>query len=171
MPLGCCGGTVTVSIASTLGAAAAFLLGRTLLRDTIEKKVQGNPKFAAVDGAVKDNGFKIVMLTRLSPAFPFTLLNYMYGLTKVSFRDYFFASWIGMLPGTIMYVYLGSAAQNLAAVAAGDVEGGTGGQKALLYVGLAATIAVTVVITRVARKALAEAVPDDATDSVYITPA
>lgn len=151
-------GTVTVSLASITGATLAFILGRTLLRDTIEKKVQDNPKFHAVDEAVKDNGFKIVALTRLSPAFPFTLLNYMYGLTNVKLKDYFFASWIGMLPGTIMYVYLGSAAQSLAAVAAGDVEGNSG-QKVLLFVGLAATIAVTIVITKIARNALQNAVP------------
>jgi uncharacterized membrane protein YdjX (TVP38/TMEM64 family) len=163
-------GTVIVSIASTLGATLSFILGRTLLREMIEKKVSGNPKFSAVDDAVKEHGFKIVMLTRLSPAFPFNLLNYMYGLTNVRLRDYFFASWIGMFPGTVMYVYLGSAAQNLAAIAAGDVEGGNGGQKILLYLGLAATIAVTVVITRVARKALSEAVPAEDGESVELNP-
>lgn len=152
-------GTVIVSAASTLGATLAFLLGRTLLRDTIEKKVRNNPKFSAVDHAVQNQGFKIVMLTRLSPAFPFNLLNYMYGLTSVRLRDYFLASWIGMFPGTVMYVYLGSVAQNLAAVAAGEVDDGSGGQKVLLYVGLAATIAVTVVLTRTARTALKAAAP------------
>jgi len=164
-------GTVTVSIASTLSSSLAFILGRTLLRESIEKKVRGNPKFAAVDEAVEENGFKIVALTRLSPAFPFTLLNYMYGLTKVKLRDYFFASWIGMFPGTVMYVYLGSVAQNLTSVAAGNIESGNGGQKALLYLGLAATIAVTVVITKVARKALAQAVPADSVESVELNPA
>ena len=154
-------GTVLVSAASTIGATLAFILGRTLLRDVIEKKVRSNPRFSAVDNAVKEHGFKIVLLTRLSPAFPFNLLNYMYGLTKVKLRDYFLASWIGMFPGTVMYVYLGSAAQNLASIAAGDVQGNSGGQRALLYLGLAATIAVTVFITRIARNALAEAVPSE----------
>lgn len=151
-------GTVTVSVASVTGATLAFLLGRTLLRDFVVRKVEGHPRFATLDQAVQNNGFKIVMLTRLSPAFPFTLQNYMYGLTKVSLKDYVLASWIGMLPGTVMYVYFGSAAQSLASVAAGDVDGGGLAQKVVLFIGLIATVAVTVVITKIARKALNEEV-------------
>lgn len=155
-------GTVSVSIGSTLGASAAFLAGRTLLRGMIEERVARNPKFRAIDQAVAEQGAKIVLLTRLSPVFPFNLLNYAFGLTKVRFRDYVLASWIGMLPGTLMYVYLGSAARSLADVMAGDLAGGIG-QKALFYGGLIATVAVTVFVTRSARAALAQAVtpPDD----------
>ena len=152
-------GTVAVSIGSTLGASAAFLAGRTLARGFIEAKISHNPRFRAIDQAVKHEGFKIVLLTRLSPVFPFNLLNYAFGLTPVSLRDYFLASWIGMLPGTVMYVYLGSAAKNLADLAAGKVEGGTG-QQALFGVGLLATVAVTVAVTRVAKRALNVVVPD-----------
>ena len=152
-------GTVAVSIGSTLGASAAFLAGRTLARGFIEAKISHNPRFRAIDQAVKHEGFKIVLLTRLSPVFPFNLLNYAFGLTPVSLRDYFLASWIGMLPGTVMYVYLGSAAKNLADLAAGKVEGGTG-QQALFGVGLLATVAVTVAVTRVAKRALTAVVPD-----------
>ena len=152
-------GTVAVSIGSTLGASAAFLAGRTLARGFIEAKLSHNPRFRAIDQAVKHEGFKIVLLTRLSPVFPFNLLNYAFGLTPVSLRDYFLASWIGMLPGTVMYVYLGSAAKNLADLAAGKVEGGTG-QQALFGVGLLATVAVTVAVTRVAKRALNVVVPD-----------
>ncbi len=152
-------GTVAVSIGSTLGASAAFLAGRTLARGFIEAKISHNPRFRAIDQAVKHEGFKIVLLTRLSPVFPFNLLNYAFGLTPVSLRDYFLASWIGMLPGTVMYVYLGSAAKNLADLAAGKALGETG-QQVLFGVGLLATVAVTVAVTRVAKRALTAVVPD-----------
>ena len=111
-----------------------------------------------------DDGFKIVMLTRLSPLFPFTLLNYAFGLTKVRFRDYLLASWLGMLPGTVMYVYLGSSVKELADVATGNVESGPPARLVLFFVGLAATVAVTVYVTRLARRALRQAVPDAQTE-------
>src|SRR5438270_264472 len=107
--------------------------------------------------AAAAGGFKIVLLTRLSPLFPFTLLNYAFGLTKVRFRDYLLASWIGMLPGTVMYVYLGSTVKELADVAAGNVEGGPA-RRVLFFVGLAATVVVTVYVTRLARQSLRQAV-------------
>lgn len=151
-------GTVAVSLGSTLGAAAAFLLGRTFARRVIEAKIAGNPRFQALDQAVKREGFKIVLLMRLSPVFPFNLLNYAFGLTQVSFRDYVLASWIGMLPGTIMYVYLGSAAQNLAALSTGQAAGGAG-RLVLFGLGLLATVAVTVFVTRLARRTLDELAP------------
>jgi len=153
-------GTVAVSIGSVAGATAAFLAGRGLLRGMIEDRVANNAKFAAIDRAVGVEGFKIVLLTRLSPVFPFNLLNYAYGLTKVRLRDYVLASWIGMLPATIMFVYFGSAVKDIANLAAGAGEGSRG-QTALNLVGLLATIAVTVFVTRVARRALDEAVSGD----------
>ena len=107
---------------ATLGSTATFLLGRTLARDWAAAKFKSNAKFDSIDRAVATNGFKIVLLTRLSPIFPYNLLGYMYGLTGVRLRDYVLASWIGMLPGTLLYVYLGSAAKNLA-----DVAGGSAG--------------------------------------------
>jgi uncharacterized membrane protein YdjX (TVP38/TMEM64 family) len=152
-------GTLTVSIGSTLGASAAFLVGRTLARGLIESKVSGNLKFRAIDRAVGEQGFKIVLLTRLSPVFPFNLLNYAFGLTRVSFGNYFLASWIGMIPGTVMYVYLGSAAGQLGALATGTSQRSPA-EYALLFVGLAATVVVTVLVTRVASKALKQAVPE-----------
>jgi uncharacterized membrane protein YdjX (TVP38/TMEM64 family) len=141
-------GSIYTSIGATLGASAAFLVGRYLARDWIAKKIAGNARFAAIDKAVADEGWKIVGLTRLSPVFPFILLNYAFGLTRVSFRDYFFATWIGTMPGTVMYVYIGSLAN-----AAGK-PARTPAQWALYGVGLLATVAVTVVITRIAKKAL-----------------
>lgn len=151
-------GTVTVSIGSTLGACAAFLVGRTVARNWISRKVAANEKFAAIDNAVGRQGFKIVLLTRLSPVFPFVLLNYAFGLTKVSFWKYALASWIGMVPGTVMYVYFGAGLRSLADAAAGNIETGRAG-KIFFWFGMAATIAVTVFVTRIARRALKEAIP------------
>src|SRR5262249_27891263 len=119
----------------------------------------GNPRFLALDQAVAAGGFKIVLLTRLSPLFPFTLLNYAFGLTMVRFRDYVFASWIGMLPGTVMYDYLGSTVKELADIAARKVDGGPA-RLVLFFVGLAATVVVTVYVTALARRALRHVVPD-----------
>ncbi len=158
-------GTITVSIGSTLGAAAAFLVGRFLMRDMVERKVEGNPRFAAIDKGVGEQGFKIVFLSRLSPVLPFVLLNYAYGLTKVTFWRYVLASWIGMLPGTIMYVYFGSTAGQLAKIAAGEVEGGSA-RSIFFVIGLIITVAVVVLVTRTAQKALKEAVPESSRSPV-----
>lgn len=153
-------GTVTVSIGSTLGATAAFLAGRTLARDWVADRIANSAKFQAIDEAVARQGFKIVLLTRLSPVFPFNLLNYAFGLTRVRLRDYVLASWIGMLPGTVMYVYIGATAKSLSLLASGEIEGGWQ-QQALFVVGLLATVAVTITITRIARRALNEAIDDN----------
>ena len=152
---GILGGTVCVSIGSVLGATCAFLTGRYLTRDWVSKQIEGNQKFKAIDAAVASEGWKIVLLTRLSPIFPFNLLNYAFGVTQVSLRDYFFASWIGMIPGTVMYVYIGSLAGSLAAI---GVQGRsrTNAEWALYGIGLVATIALTVYATRLAKKALDE---------------
>lgn len=150
-------GSVYVSIASTLGATAAFLLGRHTLRYFIKQKIEGSEKFSAIDDAVAEEGWKIVGLTRLSPAFPFGLLNYAYGLTKVRLLDYVLASWIGMMPGTVLYVYLGAIGK-----AAADSQGRTPGEWAMLAVGLIATAAVTFYITKVARRALNTRLQEDA---------
>lgn len=114
---GLVGGFVAVSLGSTTGAALAFLLGRFLAREAIERKVAGNAKFAAIDAAVAQKGWKIVFLTRLSPVFPFNLINYAYGLTRIPFPHYVLASWVGMMPGTLLYVYTGSLAGNVARAA------------------------------------------------------
>jgi uncharacterized membrane protein YdjX (TVP38/TMEM64 family) len=151
-------GTVIVSLGSTAGAAAAFIVGRSLARDWVARRLAGRPTMAAIARAVEIEGFKIVLLTRLSPVLPFNLLNYAFGLTAVPLREYVLASWIGMLPGTIMYVYLGSAANSLAALLSGD-QPRTTGQQVLFALGLAATVAATIIVTRAARRALAERVP------------
>jgi len=150
-------GVPLVWVSANLGAAVAFLLGRTLARERIAARVAGNARFAAIDRAVGREGLKIVLLTRLSPAFPFNLLNYAYGLTQVTFRDYLVGSLVGMIPGTAMYVYLGSLITSVSQLASGAPSGGAAKQ-ALTFLGFAATVAVTIVITRIARRAL-----DDAT--------
>jgi uncharacterized membrane protein YdjX (TVP38/TMEM64 family) len=150
-------GTITVSIGSTLGASAAFLVGRTFARDWVQRKVSGSLKFEAIDRAVSEQGFKIVLLTRLSPIFPFNIQNYAYGLTGVKLWKYALASWIGMLPGTVAYVYIGSGLRSLAEVAAGQTEGGWV-QRVFFWGGMVATVVVMVVVTRIAQKALKQAV-------------
>ncbi len=153
-------GTMFVSPASVLGATLAFLLGRSVARNWIAARVARNPKFAAIDEAVGRDGFKIVLLLRLSPVFPFSLLNYALGLTRVRLRDYVLASFIGMLPGTFLYVYLGSLITNAAQLASGQRPEGGMAQQLFFWGGLAATVLVTVLITRTARRALDSALAD-----------
>ena len=144
-------GTLWVVIGSNIGASLAFVIGRYFARDSVSRKIEGNEKFAAIDRAVGEGGWKIVGLTRLSPVFPFVLLNYAYGLTRVKWWQYAAASLVGMFPGTVMYVYFGS----LGELAAQTEE--VSAAKIILYViGLVATVAVTLLITRTAKKALAE---------------
>ncbi|HXK61051.1 MAG TPA: TVP38/TMEM64 family protein [Acidobacteriota bacterium] len=160
-------GSVVVSIGATLGAAAAFLTGRYLARDRVERKLASYSKFRAIDQAVGREGFKIVMLTRLTPVFPYNLLNYAFGLTSVSFRHYILASWIGMMPGTVLYVYLGSTARDLTQVFSGQLEGGVA-QQAPKILGLVATVLVTIVVTRIARRSLQEAVSESSTEGKLV---
>lgn len=148
-------GTLAASIGATLGATVAFVLGRYLTRDWVANRIAGSQRFRSVDAAVADEGWKIIFLARLSPVFPFVLINYAFGLTKVRLGHYFWASWLGMLPSTVMYVYLGSLAGDLASLDAGG-QTRTPGEWILTGVGLLATIAVTVFVTRLARRALAE---------------
>lgn len=147
-------GTIIVSVAATAGASAAFLIGRHLARERVARWLAGNPRFAAIDRAVAGQGWKIVLLTRLSPVFPYTLLNYAFGLTRVRAGHYVVASWVGMLPGAFMYVYLGSLARGV------GERSRTTGEWVLYGIGLAATVGVTVFITRLARTALAKRVDE-----------
>ena len=146
-------GVALVSLGSTLGATAAFFVGRTLARDWISRRIAAWPKFNALNAALGARGFWIVLLTRLSPAFPFFLLNYAYGVSAVRPRDYIAGSWLGMLPATVAYVYAGSVAASLGEVLSGKLRLGASGSW-LLSLGLIATIAVTVLITRVAKRFL-----------------
>ncbi len=151
--------TVYVLIGATLGSAAAFLLSRHVVRGVISARVAGSARFAAIDRAVGAQGFKMVLLMRLSPVFPYNLLNYSLGLTKVRFTDYVLAS-IGMLPGTLLYAYYGVLAGDVARLAGGvTVDRGPFHYGAMLL-GLVATIAVFTLVTRAARTVLRAATVD-----------
>lgn len=148
-------GTLTVSLASTTGAALAFLIGRYFARGLVEAKVRQSPKFSAIDKAISEGGWKVVALLRLSPAIPFNFQNYLYGLTGIRFWTCVLASWIAMLPGTFLYVYLGQIGRAGLEAAAGGKQLGAA-KWTLLTVGLLATVIVTAYVSRLARKALQE---------------
>ncbi len=150
-------GSIYVFIGATIGATGAFLVGRYLARGWISQKIAGNEKFAAIDNAIGREGLKIVLLTRLSPVFPFNLLNYALGITGVSLKDYVMGS-VGMIPGTIMYVYLGSLAGNIATIGSAEQPTNPAITWAIRIIGFIATVAVTVYVTKVARKALDESI-------------
>ncbi len=147
---GVIGGTAVALAGAILGATLAFLCGRYLVRKRVEAATKGNKKFAAIDQAIGEQGWKIVGLLRLSPLIPFNLSNYFYGVTAVGFLPYLLASAVGMLPGTLLYAYLGGAGK-------AGLSGGGGGSPlkyVLLGVGLVATIVVTIIISRAAKKVL-----------------
>jgi uncharacterized membrane protein YdjX (TVP38/TMEM64 family) len=146
-------GTALAFTAATLGAAASFLVSRYVARGLVQRRLTGDQRAVAVDRAIGDHGRKVVFLLRLSPVFPFNLLNYALGLTSVRFTDYLVAS-LGMLPGTLVYVYCGKLIGDVARLAGPNTVRGTRGYYALLLVGLAAAIAATAIVTRAARRTL-----------------
>ena len=146
-------GSVYVFIGATLGAIAAFLGGRYLAQGWVKEKISSYKKFAIIDKAVSKEGLKIVLLVRLSPLFPFNLLNYAFGITSVSFQDYLIGS-LGMIPGTIMYVYFGSLVGDIALIGSKNQPGNIILHWVIQIMGLIATIAVTVYVTKIAKKAL-----------------
>ena len=151
-------GSIFVFLGATIGATLAFLVGRYLARGWISKKIEGNQKFKAIDKAVGKEGLKIVLLTRLSPVFPFNLLNYGLGVTGVSLKDYVLGS-VGMIPGTIMYVYIGSLAGSIATIGGQtQPDANPVAQWAIRIIGFVATVAVTLYVTKIARKALNESI-------------
>lgn len=147
-------GTLLVSPVSVLAAFVAFSLARGKLRPWVMAKVGGNKNFAAVDGAVGDQGFKIVMLLRLSPLFPYNFLNYMLGLTGVKAKSYVLASFIGMLPATFLYTYLGSLVPSVTELASAPKQGADAAQNIFMWVGFAVTVMVTTYVTIISRRAL-----------------
>jgi uncharacterized membrane protein YdjX (TVP38/TMEM64 family) len=146
-------GTLVVSPASVAGATAAFLLGRTLFRARFERRIAGAPRFQALQAAIARQGLRILVLVRLSPIFPYSLVNYLFGLTRLRVGSYVAGSWLGMLPGTFLYVYLGSTVEDLTQLAAGGLPDAGGWGLALKIAGLVATLLVTVLVTRAARRA------------------
>jgi uncharacterized membrane protein YdjX (TVP38/TMEM64 family) len=158
-------GFLAVSIGSTLGASLAFLLGRSVARDKIRALTEDKPAFRQIDRAIGKRGARLIFLLRLSPVIPFNLSNYFYGLTAVKFWPYVLASWIGMMPGTLAYVYFGTLGR-AAAQSAADAGPDRGPiEWTLLTVGLIATFGVTVWVSKIARNAIRESeeIPAEAT--------
>lgn len=159
-------GTALVFVGAMLGAIAAFGIGRYLARDWVARRLSTTPRFQTIDQAIGQQGRRIVLLLRLSPVFPFTLLNYALGLTTVSLRDYAVGT-LGILPGTLLYVYLGSLAGDLALLGSQQATSpqAEAVQWGLRLAGLLATLAITVYITQIARQALQQAAPEQKSSS------
>ena len=145
-------GVAVVLVGSLSGASCAFVIGRFLARDWAKNRMKRFQQFKKIDKATRHKGFLIVLLTRLSPLFPFNLLNYAFGLTAVRFRDYLVASWIGMTPAIVLYVSIGSTTKNVTELASQGIQGQSA-EKLLLVAGLIATLILAVIIMRVATKA------------------
>jgi uncharacterized membrane protein YdjX (TVP38/TMEM64 family) len=148
-------GTLVVSPASVAGASLAFFIARYLARDWVTRRLKKYPQAAAIDRAIEKNGFKVVILLRLQPVIPFNMLNYALGLTSIRWRDYALASWIGMLPATILYVYLGSIMSDVSDLLRGRPNSGVAG-RVLLWGGLVSLVVLVWWLGRIAKRALRE---------------
>lgn len=146
-------GTLVVSPASVAGASLAFLIARYFARDWVTRRLKKYPQAAAIDRAIEKNGFKAVVLLRLQPVLPFNILNYALGLTSIRLRDYVLASWIGMFPATVLYVYLGSIMNDISDLLRGRPNSGVAG-RFLLWGGLAAIVVLVWWLGRIAKKGL-----------------
>ncbi len=151
-------GLLLISPVSVLAASLAFMLSRTIARNQVMRRLGSDPRLAALDAAVEQHGFKIVLLLRLSPLFPFNTINYLLGLTRVRMRDFILGSWIGLLPVTALYTYLGSMVTKTSELASGAKTSPGPFGNALFALGVVSTIGVTILLTRIARRALTRAV-------------
>lgn len=151
---GLLGGFVTAQAGASLGAGLAFLVSRYVARQRVERWVSGKPRFAAVDDAIGDEGWRIVLLTRCCPIFPYIFQNYAFGLTRVRFSEYALGTFFGLVPTTLLFSYLGAMGRSGAEAAA---SGASPLLLSLRVAGLVATIAVTVYLARVSQRALARA--------------
>lgn len=153
-------GFVADSIGATIGAAAAFLLGRTIGRSFVISKLKDYPQFRAVAIAIRKSGFKIVLLLRLVPLLPFNMLNYLLSVTPVSIWEYMLASWLGMMPITFALVYVGTTLKDLS-----DVTHGWGEfsktRWAMIILGLLVSVFLIICVTRVAKAALEKALAEN----------
>jgi uncharacterized membrane protein YdjX (TVP38/TMEM64 family) len=152
---GFAGGTIVVVIGATLGAALSFLLARTVMRKRVESMTATNAKFRALDRAIARDGTKIVVLTRLAVVFPFTWLNYAFGLTAIPLWPYVGATFIGIIPATAAFVFAGSAATTAATTQASLIT------KTVYIAGGVIALAVSVFIGRIASRAIKRAGIDD----------
>ncbi len=148
-------GTILVSLASVSGATLAFMIARSFGREWTLKRIEGYPKFKIIDRAIGENGFKLVLLMRLQPVFlPFAILNYALGLTRVRLRDYVLASWIGMLPATTLYVYIGTSLKSISDLVQGKAPAANHWQQLLFWGGLVLSAVLVSIFTRIAKQAL-----------------
>lgn len=158
-------GTLVVSPASVAGASLAFLIARYIARDWVARRLKKYPQAATIDRAIEKNGFKVVVLLRLQPVLPFNMLNYALGLTSIRLRDYMLASWIGMFPATVLYVYLGSIMNDVSDLLRGRPNSGLAG-RVLLWGGLAAIVVLVWWLGRIAKKALRDEMGPDSANPV-----
>jgi uncharacterized membrane protein YdjX (TVP38/TMEM64 family) len=153
-------GTIYVSIGATIGAGLAFLVSRYLAREWVIRKFAGNAKFRAIDDAVATDGWKIVSLIRLSPVFPFIPMNFVFGLTRIPFWQFLVVTWFSILPVTALFVYLGTLLGDIAALGTQPIAAGKT-KWVVTGIGIITTIIVSVLISRIARKALNSRLPDE----------
>lgn len=156
-------GSLTAVVGSMIGACAAFGVGRTMARGWVARRIARSRRFTAIDRLIGRHGFKVVLLSRLSPISPFVILNYLFSLTKVSFWEYAAGSLIGMIPGTVMFVYFGAGLRSLAQVRAyakGQIPSGPE-ERVFFWVGLGVAVAVTLFLARLAHTSLRRAVPEE----------
>ncbi|KAG6766503.1 hypothetical protein POTOM_030589 [Populus tomentosa] len=153
-------GFVADSIGATVGAGAAFLLGRTIGRSFVVSKLKDYPKFSSVAIAIQKSGFKIVLLLRLVPLLPFNMLNYLLSITPVPIGEYMLASWIGMMPITLALVYIGTTLKDLSDVTHGWSEFSTT-RWVLIVLGLVVSVVLMFCVTKVAKSALDKALAEN----------
>jgi len=150
---GVVGGSIVVVVGATIAATLAFVLARTVLRRRVEAMAAKNPKFRAVDRAIAREGPRIVVLIRLSAVFPFLFVNYAFGLTGIRFVPYVVATFFGILPATVAFVYLGAAG---AAVATQQ-----NARSIITLAGALIALGVSVYVGRIAARAIKRAGVDD----------
>ncbi|GMJ01868.1 hypothetical protein like AT5G19070 [Hibiscus trionum] len=153
-------GFISDSIGAILGAGAAFLLGKTIGRSLVVSKLKDYPQFQSVAIAIHRSGFKIVLLLRLAPLVPFSVLNYLLSVTPISFGEYILASWLGMVPITVALVYVGTTLKDLSDVTHGLNQFSTG-RWAFLIVSLVVSVVLMICVTKVAKTALDKALAEN----------
>ncbi|KAF5736821.1 transmembrane protein 64-like [Tripterygium wilfordii] len=153
-------GFIADSIGATLGAGAAFLLGRTIGRSYVVSKLKDYPKFQSVAIAIRRSGFKIVLLLRLVPLLPFNMLNYLLSITPVPILEYMLASWLGMMPITLALVYVGTTLKDLSDVTHGWREFSTT-RWVFIVLGFLVSVILMFVVMRVAKTALDKALAEN----------
>jgi uncharacterized membrane protein YdjX (TVP38/TMEM64 family) len=153
-------GTLCVVLGTTLGAGIAFLIARHLFGARATRFIMARAKMKLVSDDLAARGWKIVLLTRLVPFFPFKLSNYFFGLTRFTLRDFIIGTFFGIIPFSMFNAYLGSIAADIATLGVRE-EGRTPAEWALYGAGLVATIVVVLYLNRLARRALAGELRDD----------